>query len=83
MQLSNAYLISKRGTKNQLTKSGVYLGCFDLSILLFELLGVLWMVEQRGFGCETIHPTENSISMNLLQMSCVITRAILKSSADQ
>ena len=34
MQLSNAYLISTRGTKNQLTKFGVYLGCFDLSILL-------------------------------------------------
>jgi hypothetical protein len=29
----------------------------------------------RRFGCETIHPTENFISMNLLQMSCVITYA--------
>ena len=29
----------------------------------------------RRFGCETIHPTQNFISMNLLQMSCVITWA--------
>ena len=29
----------------------------------------------RWFGCETIHPEENLILMNLLQMSCVITWA--------
>ena len=29
----------------------------------------------RRFGCETIHPTQKYISMNLLQMSCVITWA--------
>ena len=27
----------------------------------------------RQLGRETIHPTQNFISMNLLQMSCVIT----------
>ena len=33
----------------------------------------LW---NRQFGCETIHPTQKFISMNLLQMSCVITCAL-------
>ena len=31
----------------------------------------------RRFGCETIHPTQKFTSMNLLQMSCVITQAQL------
>ena len=31
----------------------------------------------RRFGCETIHPTQNFTSMNLLQKPCVITQAWL------
>ena len=31
----------------------------------------------RGFGRETVHPTQKFTSMNLLQMSCMITQAQL------
>ena len=29
----------------------------------------------RKYCCENIHPTQKFISMNLLQMSCVVTKA--------
>ena len=41
-------------------------------LLIRDMVVECW---NRQFGCEIIHPTENSISMNLLQMSCVITWA--------
>ena len=46
---------------------------YPVSILLIRDM----VVERcnRRFGCETIHPTQKFISMNLLQMSCVITWA--------
>ena len=44
---------------------------YPVSILLIRDM----VVERcnRRFGCETIHPTKKFTSMNLLQMSCVIT----------
>ena len=48
------------------------------TFLFFKILLIRDMeVERwnRQFGCETIHPTQKFISMNLFQMSCVITWA--------
>ena len=46
----------------------------------FIYLGIILLISDmvvkrcnRRFGCETIHPTKKNTSMNLLQMSCVIT----------
>ena len=44
-----------------------------IEILLIIDMVVEWW--NRQFGCETIHPTQTFISMNLLQMSCMITWA--------
>ena len=40
-------------------------------LLIRDMVVECW---NRQFGCEIIHPTENSISMNLLQMSCVMPK---------
>ena len=44
----------------------------DIFLLIRDMVVKRW---NRQFGCETIHPTQKFTSMNLLQMTCVITRA--------
>ena len=49
-----------------------------VNIVEFLILLIRDMVVKRSyrrFGCETIHPIQKCILMNLLQMSCVITWA--------
>ena len=41
-------------------------------LLIRDMVVKRW---NRQFGCETIHPTQKFTSMNLLQMTCVITLA--------
>jgi hypothetical protein len=53
------------------------LSCGDADTILIDLLIRDMVVECccRRFGCETIHPTQKFTSMNLLQMTFVITWA--------
>ena len=49
---------------------------FNLFLAVSQILLIRDMVVERcnrWFGCQTIHPTPKFTSMNLLQMSCVIT----------
>ena len=68
MQLSNAYLISTRRTKNQLTKFGVYLGCFDLSIpetwpLYLSSISILTKYRYTPSITDGVHRTENFVEI--------------------
>ena len=52
----------------------------DVFLYLYYILLITNMVVEswnRRFGCETIHWTKKFTSMNLMQMSCVITYAYL------
>ena len=64
----------------------MFFGFYDLyldkriqvKVEIHIILLIIDMVVERWniwFGCETIHPTQKIISMNLLQMSCMITWA--------
>ena len=44
-----------------------------LSFLILLIRDMVVECCKRRFGCETIHPTKKNTSMNLLQMSFVIT----------
>ena len=48
--------------------------CILIESSYFSFTGS-WLLNRRNHG-QTIHPTEKSFSMNLLQMSCVITWTI-------
>ena len=58
-----------------LLKIKIYKSYGKLSILIFEALGVLWVLSYPASHLNHTSSTENFISMNLLQMSCLITWA--------